>query len=397
MKRIKKNLIFLFFIMLLMPLTMQIVYAEPTCSEINDKVDQYYTIEEEMESLECSKSTDASIIKRCNTLDQKRIMLLTDIYEINDMDIDCDKTGVSDIINDNKGLCTNELSSRVNSFAKLMLNNFYIIGTILFIIFGSLDFFKNVASSDQKDLKKNRANFFKRLTALFLLYILPVLINLIFMVLPYHYRLGTNRYVCSSESYYVSSDEVVSGYYSKSGIGITVYGGSTASGRAIAEAAKEIKQTAVNNGYTYGCNGASASIQGTNKLSTMCCAELIGASLLKAGIYTESEVASIQSASAPTTTRNLVAKGFKAIWDEKQLQPGDILIYKKFTDLDGCGTATIEGTTYHVPHVDIYYGNGKKISTGGAWSTVVSDFSTDDFYTQGGYAHWLCGLRYVGK
>ena len=250
MKRMKRILIFLFFIMLFIPFT--VVHADPTCAEIREKAEKYNDVEDKLEKLNCSKSYQEDTTVECNKLSLQKNLLLTDLYEIYDMDVDCDKSIIKPIVENNRGVCSNEISSTVNSFAKLLLKNFYVIGTILFIIFGSLDFFKNIVTADPKEMPKNRRNFLKRAIALILLFFLPLIINLIFMFLPNHYRLGTNKYVCNAKSYYTKDKEanVISGYYSKSLITVSPKGGG-ASGKAIAEAARQIKKHTVENKTKY--------------------------------------------------------------------------------------------------------------------------------------------------
>ena len=402
MKRIKKNILFLLFILLIIPFSLSKVQADSfSCSEIKDKVDKYNEVTSKIESLECIKSTKIATTTECNTLSLEKNMLLVEIFEINDMKIDCDKSLIEPIVKENKNKCSNELSSTINSVASLMLKNFYVVGTLLFIIFGSLDWFKSVVNSDPKDIPKNRKNFLKRSIALVLLYLLPLIINLIFTFLPTHYRLGTDKYVCNAKTYYTQGANTISGYYSKDLI--TTSPGGSSKGKALAEAARKNKEFAKNNGFTYSDGrdgrlscGVNTCFTDKNPYKTICCATVVAASLEDAGIYKESEL-NYSIHSAPGTARFLASKGWKAIWRKEDLKPGDVLLYQKLTNVSGCGTATIEGKTYHVPHVAIYYGDNKIINTGGSLSTVITNFSASHFTCYGGDCVWLCGMRYVGK
>ena len=366
MKRIKKNILFLLFILLIIPFSLSKVQADSfSCSEIKDKVDKYNEVTSKIESLECSKSTKIATTTECNTLSLEKNMLLVEIFEINDMKTDCDKSLIEPIVKENKNKCSNELSSTINSVASLMLKNFYVVGTLLFIIFGSLDWFKSVVNSDPKDIPKNRKNFLKRSIALVLLYLLPLIINLIFTFLPTHYRLGTDKYVCNAKTYYTQGANTISGYYSKDLI--TTSPGGSAKGKAIAEAAKSIKQDAINNGYTWGCNGGPVDLQGSSTYKKMCCAEVLGAALYRAGIYDKSGASAYQTASAPGLGNLLKNKGWILITDSKQLQPGDVIFYEKLAKQWEASTVNINGKDIHICHTDIYYGNGKKVSTGGGF------------------------------
>jgi len=397
MKRMKRCILFLFLFMMFIPFVT--VHADPTCSEIRDKVDEFNRIEEEIETLGCDKSQDVATTTKCNKLSVRKNILLTDLFEIYEMDIDCDKSIIKPIIENNSGKCSNELSSQVNSIASLMLKNFYVIGTILFIIFGSIDFFKNVIASDAKDMPKNRKNFLKRSIALVLLYFLPLLINLIFSFLPNHYRLGTNKYVCNAKTYHTySKSEVVSGYYSKDLITV----GKTGKGKAIAGAAKANLEYAKSHGFTYSSDyshSSATAFSEKNTVKKVCCASLIGASIYKAGVYNEQEADAIYSESAGTVAENLAKKGWIVIYNEKDLQPGDILVWR-CVNAGYCRSTTIDGKTNPIGHVDIYGGNGIKYSAGGNASiqAVESKFRTNIYNSDGTVNKtFYCGLRYPGK
>ena len=406
MKRMKRILIFLFFIMLFIPFT--VVHADPTCAEIREKAEKYNDVEDKLEKLNCSKSYQEDTTVECNKLSLQKNLLLTDLYEIYDMDVDCDKSIIKPIVENNRGVCSNEISSTVNSFAKLLLKNFYVIGTILFIIFGSLDFFKNIVTADPKEMPKNRRNFLKRAIALILLFFLPLIINLIFMFLPNHYRLGTNKYVCNAKSYYTKDKEanVISGYYSKSLITVSPKGGG-ASGKAIAEAARQIKKHTVEKQYYWGCNyqGFKQPSSVTDRLHYMCCAELPTAALYKAGIYDEATLKKLYSASAGITFRNFQAHGWILITDPDQLEPGDLLFYHNFgCSKPGCGWGKINGKLVYIGHVDIYYGDGKKVSTGGdVWGRLINGHDgaftkeLSNFKAKTSSQEFVGALRYPGK
>ena len=392
MKRIKKIFILLFFILLFMPLTLVKAESYATCADVMDAITELDDIDAMYIELDCDNASGNSDIYKCNNLRIKKASVLEEIFEYNEENV-CPSIDVSEIIDKYSGECSNRFSSEIKAYADSAMKLFFMAAPFIIIIFGSLDFFKIITSTDPKEVKKSRTNFIKRIVAFGLLYLTPFIVHFLFSLTPY--SMDRTSFICSQELVLTPRTTVgeISGIY-----GGNNYGGR---GQEIAEAAREIKKYAVEHGYTWKCSGLSISKIATStndSIGGLCCAELIGISLYKAGIYDESTAGKIQTASAPTATRNVVATGdFEAIWDPDDLQPGDILIYKKYTDLDGCGVATIEGKTYHVPHIDIYYGDGKKVTTGGDWSHELTTFSTDFFFTQGGYAKWLCGLRYKGK
>lgn len=55
-----------------------------------------------------------------------------------------------------------------------------VIGVILCVLFGILDFVKSVTSGNDDNIKKYRSNFFKRLIAVVILLLLPAFLDLIF-------------------------------------------------------------------------------------------------------------------------------------------------------------------------------------------------------------------------
>ena len=226
-----------------------------------------------------------------------------------------------------------------------------------------------------------------------------VLHNMIFAFLPNHYRLGTTKYVCNAKSYYTKEKNAntISGYYSKDLI-TEMPTGSSAKGKAIAEAAKEIKQNAINNHYTWGCNSLPPDKQGTGVTNHMCCAEVLGAALYKAGIYDLNGAKSYQTASAPGLGRLLKSKGWILITNAKDLQPGDVLFYEKLVNPGTAGVVQINGESIHTCHVDIYYGDGKKVSTGGGFNqrSLINTFSVDSSCYQV-KSKWRYAFRYPGK
>ena len=52
------------------------MYADYTCADIKDKVDQYDKIEEEIASLKCDESYNATTTTQCNNLSLKVFYLM---------------------------------------------------------------------------------------------------------------------------------------------------------------------------------------------------------------------------------------------------------------------------------------------------------------------------------
>ncbi len=390
MRRIKKLMIILFFIMLFIPLTN---VNAASCSDVRDAVSELDKIDSSYKANDCDNATDDKTIAQCNAILVKKSVILSKLFNYNDQKV-CPSVNLTSIINTYNSKCSNKLSSLLKELTDSAMNTFYVIAPFLLIIFGSLDFFKIIVGNDPNEAKKARSNFIKRLTAFLLLYITPFIVRSIFSITPYN-MVGTN-YTCAEKISYAkkNSSPDAKGTYE----GYDVYDGDDApagtAGQKIAAGAKEVKEDAKKNNYHYGCNYLSASAQGTSKTTHMCCAELVGGALYRAKIYSSSELKSIHSASAPTVTRNLIKKGWKVVWDKNKLKAGDVIVYQKVVPCSGCGTATIEGKSYKTAHVEIYAGNKKAY---GAGSTTALKSVTRDFWTKSPELRFLCGLRYNGK
>ena len=128
----------------------------------------------------------------------------------------------------------------------------------------------------------------------------------------------------------------------------------------------------------------------------MCCAEVLGAALYKAEIYDLSTVNSTyQTASAPGLGNILNSQGWILIEDEDDLQPGDVLFYEKLVEPGTAGLVYLDGEEIHTCHVDIYYGDGTKVNTGGGFGQVFHDFNVDTTcYSVA--ARWRFAFRYPG-
>ena len=71
MKKIKKKLIlFLLLMIFLFPYKTKAVTV--TCSKINDSVTQYQEIEEELNNLDCTTTTDEDVVKACNSYNTEK-------------------------------------------------------------------------------------------------------------------------------------------------------------------------------------------------------------------------------------------------------------------------------------------------------------------------------------
>ncbi len=387
MKRIKKLVFILFFILLFIPFS---VSADPkaTCSDVQDAVNDLETLNDAYTQLDCDNATDDKLMTKCNIIKVNKTNALERIFQYNEDKV-CPSIDLSAIISANEDNCSNEFGSKLKEYSDLVMNFFYISAPFILIIFGSLDFFKILTGSNPEENKKHRNNFFKRLAAFLLLYLTPFIVRSLFSLTPYSLD---GSYICYEEIDLmpkITSGEV-SGTY-----GGYNYG---SGGMAIAEAAKENAEFAKNHGFTYGCMSTVKNAYTTkNSAKQVCCATLVSASLYNAKIYDESELKQDFIHSAPGMTTFLLRKGWSFIQttNDKDLLPGDVLIYECY---DKCNTVTpppvINGKTVHIGHVAVYAGDGKQYDHGTSnWIKM----GAVNFWTKGSTKHLYGALRYNGS
>lgn len=189
------TILLLFFLFIITNITS--VKADVACSTINNTVNAYNSAKDEYSKLDCTKTEDNEVVKQCNNAETKKALYLSRIFKYNDMKTKCDKTQVSQIVNENKDSCSNVYGSSLRTFTSDILKLFYIIAPFLLIIFGSLDFSKVVVMTDISEITTARRNFFRRFIALILLYLIPLILN-IFFNLDEDLNLNNNVYSCKT-------------------------------------------------------------------------------------------------------------------------------------------------------------------------------------------------------
>ena len=374
------------------------VKADTDCGTIDIKISNYNEYNQSLSTLDCTNSSDEQNVITCNDLNLKKNLILSELMKANDEGKICEskQSEVDNIIEANKERCDSVFGEEFVDIINNIMTIFYVLGPILLIVFGSLDYTKATASGDEKVFKQANKNFIKRIIATILLFLTPLVVNLIVGIAGL--SLNSNIYTCNYEylvynkEYKITASAKQQSTSSSSSTSASALG----YGKAIAEAAREIKQGAVNNKYTYGYNGKSAEVQGTNSVTCMCCAEILGAALLKSGVVNSEEASFYQTGSAPGLARKLVSKGWIVIDKAEDLQPGDVVFYQKLVDPGTAGIATINGQDYHICHTEIYYGDGKVINTGDNFKNVVTDFHTNSS-CYGVSSKWIYGFRYPGN
>ena len=175
-----------------------------TCSEIDIEISNYNKIVNDLSKLTCTNVTDAKVAKECNTNYQAKSQSISQLYQmknkIEGSNIECKAqiASINKIVEDNKDTCGQVYGSLLVDAQKTFMTVFYILGPILVILFGSLDYTKAVMSSDADLLKKATNQFVKRMVALVLIFISPVIVNII-TSLTSSYNLSGDAISCKTQ------------------------------------------------------------------------------------------------------------------------------------------------------------------------------------------------------
>ena len=193
-KKILKLLLFIFCIFF----NLNVVSAK-TCAQIDQDINKYNEVKEKLSSLDCSKVDDTKIVNECNKYNLEKNTVLSEIYRINEAKPNCSSqvTKMESILKENENNCGKIFDDTIDKWIKYIMGIFYIIGPILVIVFGTLDFGKATISSDSTALKKATNKFYKRLLALVLLFLSPLLTNLIISINTTGYNLSGDAYSCN--------------------------------------------------------------------------------------------------------------------------------------------------------------------------------------------------------
>lgn len=376
------------------------------CSTIESKINDYDSYEEELKELDCTNKGDEQIVAKCNDLKLKKNIVVTYLMKQKEEKNICDSQtkAVDTIIKENEDHCSKIFDDNFTKMIDTIMTIFYILGPILLIVFGSLDYAKATVSGDEKSLKKAHKTFFKRMLATVLLFLSPVIVNFIIKLNASDYILSGNAYACDYE-YTLYSKEWNIQYTAKQKKNTNTTATSNGSnaitsegGQAIADAAKQIKEYTSTHGYTYAAASESVSVIATDnqKSRHMVCATIVAAALYRANIYDISKF-TYGINSSPSTAEFLDRENWIYIEDKTQLQPGDIVFYRALAEYGSFRTTTIRGKRVAPGHVEIFAGkdaNGvEKVYNAGSTSAlgvVESNFSISSW-------RFVFAFRYPGK
>lgn len=169
-----------------------------TCAEIDEQINKYYDVKDELSKLDCTKVEDSSIVNKCNSLNLEKNNILSEIYRINENEKSCPSQTkkTESILKENESECGVVLGDTFDKWVNNVMGAFYIIGPILVILFGTLDFGKATISNDKDALKKASNKFFKRLLALIALFLSPLLTKFVISLNTSGQYLEGDAYSC---------------------------------------------------------------------------------------------------------------------------------------------------------------------------------------------------------
>ena len=175
------------------------VVSAKTCAEIDKDINKYNEVKDKLSTLDCSKVDDTTIVNQCNKYNLEKNTVLSEIYRINESKPSCSAqiSKIETILKENESNCGKIFDDTIDKWISFIMGLFYIIGPILVIVFGTLDFGRATISSDANALKKATNKFYKRLLALVFLFLSPLLTNFIISINTSGYNLSGDAYSCN--------------------------------------------------------------------------------------------------------------------------------------------------------------------------------------------------------
>ena len=194
----RKYIRYLFVIISLFFIGILPVSAKENCTSVKSRLDLYDSYEETLKNTDCTDTSDVTIVNTCNDANVQKNLIITELMKLKEQGKICEneKTKVDKIIDDNKDTCGQIFDDDFNNFVNNALTMFYVIGPILLILFGSLDYAKATTSTEKDALKKANVRFAKRVAATLLLFLTPTIINLILSLNVSDKYLSGNAYTC---------------------------------------------------------------------------------------------------------------------------------------------------------------------------------------------------------
>ncbi len=378
MKNNKFVILFTFFIItLFIP---NFVHAEVySCPKLLDSVSEYYDINEELDTLVCENTDDNDVVMKCNDLNTRKALLLSKIFKYNDKIGDtCNSPELKKIIEDNQSICKNAFGSTLKDLTNSVMTLFYIIAPFLLIIFGSIDLAKIVTGGGGKEfseqLTKSKKNLAKRVIAFVLLYMTPVIVNIILGFNLSSYSLNGDFYTCKTKTTYTLDRWEVTYIPNNVGNGGTV---NSKGVDAIMDAAEIISSKYHRESWSYGTNGIFNGIVASinNSYKETVCATYINQVLYTANIFDAETIDKEAYNSAGGTAGFLSRAGWIQITNYDDLKKGDI-VFMDYSE-NHCRSGVED-----VGHVQLYAGNGLWYNAGSTNAILNSPYEISDSYVK---------------
>lgn len=304
------------------------VSAKENCISVKEELEKYDSYTNILNSIDCSDNSNETNVATCNEFNVRKNIIVTELMKKNDEKAICssEKKQVNKIIKENKDNCGQIFNEDFNKFVNNILKLFYIVGPILLILFGSLDFAKATASSEIDALKKASVNFAKRLVATILLFMAPTIVNIIISLNVSDKYLSGNAYTCNYK-YTVFNKKFIITYVPKTNSS-TSSTSITGNGDILAAADYVFKKHSTEHWhYSLGSDLVYGDIesQSNNPQKAVCCASYVAEVLYRAGIFDAETINKYGYQSANSGIGQMLSdQGWTMITDYDSLQPGDI-------------------------------------------------------------------------
>lgn len=343
-----------FILLLLVSFTFTSKVNAISCSDIDIEIDKYYSYKEKLDKGICNETDNEKSVNECNDSNLQKNLIVSKLMKLDDEGATCrsNQNAVDNIIKENKDKCNKVLDDDFTNIVNNIMVIFYIIGPILLIVFGTIDYSKVVISSDKDSLKKANQRFFKRLIATILLFLSPAFTNLIISLNNSDYYLSGDAYVCNYSAVSYKKKYDIKYILQKISSGKYINNESYSS---ILEAADALHKEQMTWHYSQNfppltSGNIESAINNPNKGT--CCATYVSSVLYKAGLFTEEEINSINYNHSVSLSNLLENSGWQKITNYSDLQAGDIVFMTS-------------GSTRGVGHVQIYAGDGTWYNAGG--------------------------------
>ena len=167
-------------------------------STIDKKINDYSTYKDKLDELDCTEEDDETVVKECNDYNMKKNLIVTELMKLKDENKlpKSVKSAAEKIIKENEENCGKIFDDFFTNLINRIMKIFYIVGPILLVLFGTLDYSKAVMSVSQEALKTANKRFIRRSIATVLLFLSPVLVNIIISMNVSNYYLSGNAYAC---------------------------------------------------------------------------------------------------------------------------------------------------------------------------------------------------------